>query len=222
MMLSQNYMETNLENHPDSYRYERKFFIESEPVERVERQLLTHPAMFNEIYHQRYVNSVYFDTVAFKCLHDNIEGQTHRDKVRVRWYGALKQTVVDARLEVKRKRGMLGQKDIAPIAPFTSPDHVADLAKWLPERWRTLVPVVLVRYIRRYYRSACHRFRVTVDTDIVSGVPLGDIPLVRHTHIVLEVKYDQADDAAADLVTANFSFRPTRSSKFVTAMHTLY
>ncbi len=67
----------------NDYRYERKFFISEVPKQGVETLVKLHPAMFSEIYHQRFVNNIYFDPVNLGNYHDNIEGSTHRISILI-------------------------------------------------------------------------------------------------------------------------------------------
>ena len=43
-----------------TYRFERKSFIENLSVENLKHMIAMHPAMFSEIYYERYINNIYF------------------------------------------------------------------------------------------------------------------------------------------------------------------
>ena len=47
----------------NTYRYERKFIIPSLSEQMVEILVKLNPAMFSEIFHRRYVNNIYFDSI---------------------------------------------------------------------------------------------------------------------------------------------------------------
>ena len=71
------------------YRYERKFFITSLSRFEVESIVKLHPAIFSEIFHERFVNNIYLDSSDLINFYENIEGQSNRIKIRIRWYGEL-------------------------------------------------------------------------------------------------------------------------------------
>ena len=54
-----------------------------------------------------------------KNYYDNIEGQTNRIKVRIRWYNNLFGSIENPTLELKIKNGLLGKKISTNIKQFT-------------------------------------------------------------------------------------------------------
>ena len=46
----------------NKFRYERKFLIQDATRSEVERSIKLHPALFSEIFHERSVNNIYFDS----------------------------------------------------------------------------------------------------------------------------------------------------------------
>ena len=89
----------------EKWRYERKFFISGLKKEDIEFMVKLHPAIFREIYHERTVNNLYFDSYEMKSYLDNVSGNSQRAKVRIRWYGDLFGIIEKPVLEVKIKRG---------------------------------------------------------------------------------------------------------------------
>ena len=73
------------------------------------------PAMFSEIYHERVVHSLYFDTAEFLLFHENREGLAMRSKFRLRWYGDQHD---DLHLEEKTRTGLLIGKTSFEIPPI--------------------------------------------------------------------------------------------------------
>ena len=102
----------------NSYRYERKFFISELTKHQVVSLIKLHPAMFSEIFHQRVVNNIYFDSFNLTNYIDSIEGSTYRMKVRIRWYGKLFGRIGKPVFELKIKHGLLGKKESYPLSPF--------------------------------------------------------------------------------------------------------
>ena len=92
------------------FRYERKFFITSVTKDEIEKLIKFHPANFSEVFYERSINNIYFDTPMFKSYFDNIDGNSDRTKVRIRWYGELYDNIKKPTLELKIKNGILGHK----------------------------------------------------------------------------------------------------------------
>ena len=88
---------------PTSFRYERKFLVSELNRFEIESIVRLHPAIFSEIYHQRSVNNIYFDTMNVSNYLDNINGVKQRLKVRIRWYGDLFGFIDKSVLEFKIK-----------------------------------------------------------------------------------------------------------------------
>ena len=126
-------MTTDILN-PESFRYERKFLISQLSRHEIESIIRLHPAAFSEIYHQRFVNNIYFDTVGLSAYKDNLTGISDRLKVRIRWYGDLFCLIEEPFLELKIKRGFLGGKLRFPLASFQSytPHLQENRAHFLP------------------------------------------------------------------------------------------
>ncbi|MCP5050112.1 MAG: VTC domain-containing protein, partial [bacterium] len=110
------------------YRCERKFTVTESSHREVEGLIKFHPAMFSEIYRQRYVNNIYFDSPDMKHYEDNVSGTEKRQKVRIRWYGDLFGGVETPVLEIKRKTGVLGSKDGYKLSAFEMGAHFSKTA----------------------------------------------------------------------------------------------
>lgn len=214
------------------FRYERKFFITRLSKFEVESIVKLHPSVFTEIFHKRFVNNIYFDTYNFKNLYDNVEGVFDRIKIRIRWYGDLFGYIERPVLEIKIKKGLLGKKISIPIPSFylnentnlkemlKSIEHIQELVMI---DFKSLIPTLLNRYSRKYYKSSNKKYRVTIDTDqsfhhikqennfFISNYEDKD-------SVILELKYDQSYDKEIHHVSSNFPFRVTKSSKYVTGL----
>ncbi len=211
------------------YRYERKYFITSLSKYEVECVVKMHPAAFSEIFHQRFVNNLYFDTVCFGNFRDNVEGATDRLKVRVRWYGELFGDIQNPTLELKIKKGLLGKKVSMKINPFTLKadsdlsgvlGSVSETQDTLKIDYKSLKPALINRYSRRYYRSSDRCYRITIDGDQsfyeVNGKDNFFLNrIVDRDSVILELKYQQDHDSGAGYISTAFPFRLTKSSKYV-------
>lgn len=212
------------------YRFERKFVIPGRAPEEVEWIVRCHPALFSEIYQERAVNNVYWDTPGFHFYRDSVEGACERVKIRIRWYGDLLGEIAGPSLELKFKRGTLGRKVTCRLEPFVlsqaSPAGIfrtalqrSELTEAMRTKLELLSPVLANRYWRKYFQSRDGRFRITLDSRLeyfsvgvggrlLSGIPAGDSP------VILELKYAAGQDLEAEVVTQHFPFRMEKSSKY--------
>ncbi len=215
----------------NSYRYERKFFISDLTKYEVESFVTLHSSMFSEIYHQRFVNNIYFDSFKLSNFFDNIDGNAHRIKFRIRWYGNLFGYIEKPVLELKVKNGLGGIKEIYSLLPFKLDNNfntdavfhiinTSDVDESVKLRIKTLRPILLNRYKRKYYQSVNRKFRITIDTEqIFYDIGSQDNVFInKYTYdinVILELKYDRKFDSYAHLITNHFPFRITKSSKYV-------
>jgi SPX domain protein involved in polyphosphate accumulation len=215
----------------EELRHERKFLIVDHSEKDVEQMIKLHPACFSEIFHKRSVNNIYFDTLGFNNYYDNVEGETDRLKVRIRWYDDLLGEIKRPTLEFKIKKGLLGKKESYPLLPFVldadfskiqiqqalsserTPIHVRDLVN-------SLKPALLSSYLRKYFLSADGQFRITIDWKLTyykinySGTTFLNRS-VDHNTTVLELKYDSVLEMEAKQIGNQFPFAMTKSSKYL-------
>ena len=216
---------------PDNYRYERKFAIADASLTEVEHHVRHHPAIFHEEYAARVINNIYLDSPDLRNYRQNVDGHSHRAKLRARWYGQLFGAVPQAVLEQKCKHGHLGTKHSARLAPFEFGQRASaqGVRHWLensslPENLRHEIqqvePTLVNHYRRQYFRSGDRQVRLTIDSDLAffrfrrhanSFLARVAVPAL----VVLELKYSDvaSDDAAA--VASHLPFRMTRMSKYV-------
>jgi len=219
---------------PQQRRFELKLPLENRTPAAVYAAIRRHPLGFEPLHPERRVNSIYFDTPAFSCLHTSVEGVSRRLKLRLRWYGD--DDAVDAgQLEWKWRRGRDGWKWTLPVA------WEGELAK---QRWSALrgqlregldgrqratfdalaVPALLVRYQRAYWISRDGRCRLTVDGALRFAAQTGGLaPQLRgelpaHRIQVLELKLPVSRPELAREALQGFPYRPARFSKYTTGM----
>lgn len=218
----------------DSHRYERKFLLEDLTVHEIESLVQLHPALFSTLYPPRWVNNVYFDSAGLESFFDNVDGSAARTKVRIRWYGDARGTVDGARLELKHKQGLVGSKEVFSLAgidldgrldrdAFADVFARSDLPDEVRSRVAGVVPTLINRYHRRYFRSADGRYRLTLDTELgFASAQRGRLDpraWTRSPHAVLELKYPCEAEPDADAITGAFPFRLTKSSKYVAGLY---
>ena len=202
-------------------RFERKYKIEGLEAATVQGNILLHPAGFSELYPDRVVNNIYFDTVDLTTFRQNVDGVNQRKKFRLRWYGAITNEIEEAQFEIKIKHNELGTKEVTKVgaAQLHEIEKLTQIANKLSNNFAPLYPVLLNAYLRSYYGSADGRFRVTIDRELQYYSMIGQHQFSGFVHeetgIILEVKYEEADEQKAALVLQNLPFRHTKSSKYV-------
>lgn len=220
------------------FRYERKFYIEGLRYRELESLLKFHPALFREIYHRRTVNNIYFDTLGLHNYFDNVNGVDRRLKVRIRWYGDLFGLIENPTLELKLKHNLHVGKLLYPLKGFTfdndfSIDIVrrifaeSSLGDVLKLHLMGLNFSLLNSYSRKYYISADHKFRITLDTDmeVYKLSPYRNNFLCNakdYINTILELKYNKPHDEDITGITNHLPFRMTRSSKYIDGIARLY
>jgi hypothetical protein len=212
-------------------RYERKFSITDYAHAEIKQILKFHPACFSEIFYERNINNIYFDTMGMNYYYDNVEGSSDRLKVRIRWYGELLGSIQKPVLEYKIKKGLLGKKDSYNLQPFVL-DKDFDKSQivkaldstMIPQQVKnelvSLYPILLNRYSRHYFLSADKKFRITIDRNLTYyriGYQ-GNTFLNKacdYTSTVLELKYDSTDEIEAKAVADKLPFALTKNSKYL-------
>lgn len=215
-----------------NYRYERKFTVpNNHPVKNLEYQIKQNSYLFREIYEQRQVNNIYFDTPKFQYYFDNVLGVSDRMKVRIRWYGSTFGQHEKPNLEIKIKRGVVGDKWTFPLIPFSLDNSCSEaslkeifkssnLPESIHELTKGLRPTLVNSYSRKYFLSANKKYRLTSDHNIFYRKIAKRFnhfrsQPVKNQHDVLELKYALSADKDADMVSNQFSFRMDKSSKYV-------
>ena len=174
----------------------------------------------------------------FKSYFDNIDGNSDRTKVRIRWYGELYDNIKKPTLELKIKNGILGHKLHFLLKPLNTTTQLnkldivqltsnVDIPQHILAKIKVLTPTLLNRYNRKYFLSADKRFRITIDTNQVfyKICSINRYFLNRcrdNSSIVLELKYDRNADKDASYITERIPFRLTKSSKYVRGIEKLY
>ena len=154
------------------------------------------------------VRSLYFDDWNDTALREKIDGVSHREKFRLRYYNNDRSMI---RLEKKTKWGGLGNKQSAVITADEAQRIVDGDWDWMIDSGRELVaelyckmrttglrPKTIVDYTREPFVYPAGNVRVTIDYDIRTGlrctdflrrdcvtIPVGEDP------VILEVKWDE-------------------------------
>lgn len=201
-------------------RYERKYRIEGLSPPWVNQALRSHPASFRPLFPDRQVNNIYFDTPTLDEFYQNVAGNPQRRKHRLRWYGTVSEQLLSPVFEIKIKDGELGSKESQAL-PTTPWSELRTLFRQVPAlKYLPLRPVLINSYQRSYWGSADGRFRITIDSKLNFAPFSWSHPPVKTQFFddmacVLELKYEQEDDQAAQAIFAHLPFRLTKNSKYV-------
>lgn len=221
-----------------NYRYERKFTVPDKfTLKTIEQFIKRNKALFREVFQIRQVNNIYFDTVAYNDYFDNVLGVSDRKKIRIRWYGDTFGEIKKPVLEIKIKKGIVGDKWSYKLKPFVlNNDFNNDIiqnnfkASNLPlpilESVKMVSPTLLNSYSRKYFLSADNRFRVTLDFKLLyhkidkrfnnfNFAPTSD------ENKIIELKYGLLDDQTANAISTQFPFRLNKNSKYVNGVNTI-
>lgn len=153
------------------------------------------------------IRSLYFDTLSDKALREKLDGISHREKFRIRYYNDNTENI---NLEKKSKISGLGTKEIVAISPKEAQAIVDGNLDWMIHCDRPLVqelytkmklqglrPKTIVDYTREPFTYAPGNVRVTLDYNIRTGLSCTKlldpdcitVP-VEGSPIILEVKWD--------------------------------
>ena len=224
--------------HTEPLRFERKFLISDYSYKDVEQMIKFHPACFSEIFHQRIVNNIYFDTFVLTHYYDNVEGSPDRLKSRMRWYGDTFGKIEKPVLEFKIKKGLLGRKEMYPLKSFLLDANFnqSEIKKALddvsvPQHIKnelvSLKPTLLNSYTRKYYSSADKNYRITVDHKLTyykigyTGNTFTN-KSTDYNSTVLELKYDSSFEHEANLVANQLAFPLTKNSKYLQGLERVF
>jgi len=221
-----------------NFRYERKFTVPNEfSLKTIEQFIKRNKALFREVFHLRQVNNIYFDSVAYNDYLDNVLGVSDRKKTRIRWYGDTFGEIKKPVLEIKIKKGLVGDKWSYKLKPFVLDNDFDDntiqnifKASELPlpilESVKMVSPTLLNSYLRKYFLSADNKFRVTLDYKLLyhkidkrfnnfNFAPATD------ANKIIELKYGLMDDKQANAISTQFPFRLNKNSKYVNGVNTI-
>ncbi len=150
------------------------------------------------------VRSIYFDNTLLSDCQANLDGISHRKKVRLRWYDSLMPEEVlffeikwrNNRVTGKHRLELQSQQNLRNLSysqiydgliDILPPQHIADLLKRSD-------PVVIVEYHREHFISADGLLRVTLDYNLKFYDQTGkqsistSFPFLMHDFLVMEVK----------------------------------
>ncbi len=221
-------------NGDNNFRYERKFLFQgSNSEDLINLTVFTNSFGFQEIFERRTVNNMYLDDQNMSFYNQNVSGDEEREKYRIRWYGDSFSEINKPTLEIKKKKGSVGNKLSFNFKGFTSSldsfdalevkeqlegEMIKQQKVALASKLYNLKPSLYNSYQRRYFLSRCERFRITIDYDMTfydPNVKSYKESVVKLTDVVLELKYAIEDDKDCSTLTQEFEVRLFKNSKYV-------
>ncbi|AGL00518.1 polyphosphate polymerase domain-containing protein [Desulfoscipio gibsoniae] len=178
------------------------------------------------------IRSLYFDTPGNKALVEKLESFNNREKFRIRLYNNDPSYI---KLEKKSKTNGLCLKRSAPLTREQCEQLISGDIAWLVDskhellvelyakmKHQLLKPKTVVDYKREAYIYEPGNIRITIDSDIRSGLfskdllnpTLPTIGIIYGGYIVLEVKFDEfLPQIIQDIIQTN-QRRSTAISKY--------
>lgn len=224
-------------------RYELKIVLPKQSKQELITRLRCSKYLIKEIYANRQINNIYFDTTNYTDYLATVNGNDIRKKYRIRWYGELTREDVQPHLECKYKKGLAGGKEICNLLPMNLDENFdyLDYFSLIRRRFHTLDdtqqfmvgellsrnPVLINTYQRQYFLTADERFRLTIDDNMdfygYSPINFSNTPIVSmHDHnIILEVKFNVDDVAGARDLINDLGYRLGKNSKYVNGLNSI-
>ena len=222
----------------ESNRFERKFIIPESFTHSIEEVIKSNSALMRKIFYPRFVNNIYFDNPSFRFYFENIDGVCERMKMRIRWYGNLKDRIKKPVLELKQKHGLTGTKSFFRMPSFNLSDiyqpgflsslfQKANLDMRKKNLMLSLKPTLINRYQRKYFLSLDQKFRLTIDDHleyfpVSSPEQLSSIGLKDSLSMIMELKYPPIYQLESANITQEFPFRVIKNSKYVRGVQIIY
>lgn len=216
----------------EELRYEVKIVVPGALLPLARSWMRAHHSAFVGSYPPRVVNNLYLDTEDLRCLQDNLDGVSERQKVRVRWYGE-RTSDISPSLEVKQKRERLSWKaryqlsapcDLScgetwrSIISRMMVELPPALKAWVGGGW---TPILVNRYRREYFESSDRQVRVTLDfaqtvyDQLLSPYPNLTRSAPQPDTAILEIKGEADAWESIREVANGFPFGVSRNSKYL-------
>jgi hypothetical protein len=210
-------------------RYEIKFVLNELEYSEV-KYFLKKIKSFNS-FPQRNVNSLYFDSLDFNSVKDNITGVSERKKMRFRWY---EKSEFSPRIEIKNRFSRVGSKNTYLIDSVNLEDLKVLSAREFKNKlfknlnfknkenaffYKYFIPTLSVTYDRDYYETNSG-LRITIDSEIkfqpVSlGRPINFHKKINYPNKVMELKFPiELKDHVQELIRS-LNLIPKRHSKYL-------
>jgi len=220
----------------NNWRFEYKYRLLPQQYHQVRaaiRPFMRADAFTNIAPQGRYlVRSLYFDSADFRAYQEKVNGDCDRTKLRIRTYARSLQENPDIRVEMKARKGMSMEKHSTFISsayykrfmqsshwPILEDPLLIEFERYI--RLKTLVPLILVEYLREGFSARAQRgLRITFDHHVQSAKAKSLFPLTPffRTHqrsvIILEIKCDKSQPNWLRQLVQAHGLRIVANSKF--------
>ena len=207
-------------------RFERKWIFRSNNYLALINSLIRSNLFFKKHYPKRRVNSIYFDSLDYASIRQNLDGVSNKKKIRIRWYGEQNKLVKPV-LEIKSKKGSETKKESLKIYELNDlifPDLknlkiIKDIVNLKTNSKKNIYPILTTHYDRQYFISNNRKIRATIDYNLKSVYlnNLSQLDIVKNFSLVciLEFKYSNKLDRYVRKNLQNITLRLSKNSKFV-------
>ena len=207
-------------------RFERKWIYKSGNHLSLINCLIRSKLFFMSQYPKRNVNSIYFDSLDYSSIKQNLDGVSNKKKVRIRWYDEEKK-LLNPLLEIKSKKGSETKKMSIKIndlnnLKFPNQNNLEIIKSVINNKIKnkkTIYPLLSTHYDREYFISNNGMIRATVDYNLKSIFLKNNsqLNLVKNFSFVtiLELKYLTKMDKYVRENLKEITLRLSKNSKFV-------
>lgn len=214
-------------------RYEIKFVLNE--LEFIEAKYFLKYINSFRSFPQREVTSLYYDTLDYSCVRDNLSGISKRKKLRLRWYNNFE----EPKLEIKNRFSRVGNKKIFTL-DFLSKKSFENLPVnvlsklifgYLKSKHKedfiinNFIPTLRVSYRREYYETR-NGLRITIDKKINFGQISYNQSVFYNKKIpfdkrIMELKFPIELKNHVNESIRNLNINPKRNSKLLLGMSKL-
>jgi len=217
----------------ENHRYELKFNLNE--VEYNELKYFIIKQGFFKSYPNRKINSLYFESLKFDSVMENISGVSQREKYRLRWYDNKAFTPI---FEKKIRNGRIGRKVSFKIKNLSEKiiekTSVIKLSELIFESLKNdhdyymsdyFNPIIFINYQREYYINR-NGIRLTIDKNINfkqirSNKTISQSKKIKHHSYIMELKFDVEKKDILKQLIQKLNLRWERHSKYLTGLSRL-
>jgi len=198
-------------------RIEKKFVFGKYQNDFIEKLLLINN--FSNIYPDRYISSIYLDTLNFDFAKDNINGVNERKKIRIRWYNNELKNIYFVE---KNKSNFYVWKNIAKLNIVSNKKNFLDSLKMSLSKINNINHhnhnfILKTNYKRNYWLSNNGKIRATIDTEINTSPANNFSQIIRLPETILEFKFSPSLECYfRDFFSLlNLNIRSKKYSKYI-------
>ena len=219
----------------NNLRYEKKYILPQFLKEKYLSILNDSKNIFIQSYEPRLVQSIYYDTSNLFLAKQNLEGESVRYKLRMRFYDKFDPKYIF--LEIKYRNYQIGNKAILKIDNKNCLIHknILNLKEFrdffskfdiFSFNIEQFIPILFVTYKRYYFTGLDKRIRITFDENICYQNLLennlkyerNSIFQVIDNNCILEIKYPTDQELEIKPIISKLDLRVQRNSKYINGL----